>query len=217
MTENIHDFKHNFNEPTKQHQDKEKTQSKVLKFFGKSQDCAVYLVNVINSTKLTAQIPESKLNMFNSTFLYGMADVVKEHKGKIVKSIEDALLFYFDESDDDYMRNVLKCGLGMIEKRDVINDALHEKNIPSINYRMSSDFGKVMIGYSAASAAEDIFGSVVNMCSKINPLANSNGMVIGNDFHMIIKSSQDFKFSRIKKKSSAGMISKYPVYEVKQA
>jgi hypothetical protein len=47
-----------------------------------------------------------------------MSDVVKEYKGKIVKSMGDALLFYFDESSDDYMRNTLKCGLNMVEKRD---------------------------------------------------------------------------------------------------
>jgi hypothetical protein len=54
MTENINDFHHDFNHPTRQHQDKEKTQSKVLAFFGKSQDCAVCLVNIVNSTKVTA-------------------------------------------------------------------------------------------------------------------------------------------------------------------
>jgi class 3 adenylate cyclase len=216
MTENINNLKHDFNQPTQRHQDKEKTQSKILEFFGKSQDCAVCLVDIINSTKLTAQIPESKLNVFYSTFLNGMADVVKDHKGKVVKNIGDALLFYFDESNDDYMRNALECGLAMVKKRDSINEALHEKGISSVSYRVSGDFGKVMVGYSAASAAEDIFGPVVNMCSKINPLANPNSMLIGNDFHMIMKSSHDFQFNMIKRNQSSEQIMKYSVYEVKK-
>ena len=99
-----------------------------------------------------------------------MEDVVNEYNGKIVKSMGCALLFYFDESDTNYMRNALKCGLEMVEKRDSINDILNEKNMPSISYRVSGDFGKVMIGYSTVSTVEDIFGPVVNMCSKINPL-----------------------------------------------
>jgi hypothetical protein len=64
---------------------------------------------------------------------------------------------------------------------------------------------------------EDIFGTVVNMCSKINHLANPNGMVIGNDFHMIMKSSQDFQFSKIKKNPSSSLTNKYSVYEVKKS
>lgn len=217
MTENINDFNHNFNRPTRQHKDKEEIQSKVLEFFGKSQDCAVCLVDIANSTKFTAQISESKLNMFYSTFLNCMEDVVKEYNGKIVKSIGCALLFYFDESDMNYMRNALKCGLKMVEKRDSLNDILNEKNMPSVSYRVSGDFGKVMIGYSAVSTAEDIFGPVVNMCSKINLLANSNSMAIGNDFHMIMKSSHEFQFNRIMRSPPSEQMTKYSVYEVKRA
>ena len=55
--------------------------------------------------------------------------------------------------------------------------SLSNEGLPAISYRVSGDFGKVMIGHSAVSASEDIFGSVVNMCSKINPLANSNGLI----------------------------------------
>jgi class 3 adenylate cyclase len=215
MTENINNLKRDFNQPTQRHQDKEKTQSKVLEFFGKSKDCVVCLVDIVNSTKITAHIPESKLNLFYSTFLNGMAEVVKENNGKIVKSIGDALLYYFDASEQDYMRNALKCGLRMVEKRDSINGILNEKSIPPISYRVSGDFGKVMIGYSTVSSVEDIFGPAVNMCSKINPLVNSNGMVIGNDFHAIIKSSHDFQFSMIKQSQSSGQMRKYSVYEVK--
>ena len=217
MTENTVIPKRDFDKPTQRHLDKEKTQTKVLEFFGKSQYCVVCLVDIINSTKLTAQIPESKLHVFYSTFLNGMANAVKEHKGKVVKSVGDALLFYFDESNEDYMRNALECGLAMIKKRDSINEELYEKGISSISYRVSSDFGKVMIGHSASSTTEEIFGPVVNICSKINPISNPNSMIIGNDFHMIMKSSHDFQFNMIKQSQSSEQMPKYSVYEVKKA
>lgn len=63
---------------------------------------------MIDSTTLTSQIPDSKLSIFYSTFLNSMADVVGEHNGKIVKSIGDVLLFYFDDSCDDYLKNTLR-------------------------------------------------------------------------------------------------------------
>ncbi len=216
MTKNTHDFKQDFNYPTKQHQDKEKSQSKALEFFGKSQNCAVFLVDVVNTTKLTTKISESQKDLFYSTLLELVSDVVTEYNGTIVKSIDDAVLFYFDESDNDYMRNALRCGTKLIERREQINEILNAAEISSIDYRVSGDFGKVMVGYSADSAAKDIFGPVVNMCSKINLLANSNEMVIGDDFHMIIKSSQDFQFSKIRKDGNSRQTMKYSVYRVRK-
>ena len=125
MTDNISDFNQKFNQPTQEHQEKEKTQKKALEFFGKSQNCVVCFVDIVESTKLTAHIPESKLSIFYSTFLNNMADIVEEHNGKIVKSIGDALLFYFEVSGD-YLRNSLMCGLDMINKRDKINNELKQ-------------------------------------------------------------------------------------------
>ncbi len=217
MIENPNYINQEFNRPTKQHQCKEKTQNKVLEFFGKSQECIVCLVGIINSTELITQIPESKLNVFFATFLNCMADVVKKHNGKIVKSMKSTLLFYFDDSEKDYVRNALWCGLDMVEKRDEVNERLQEISAPFINYRVSSDFGRMMIGYSDMSTVEDIFGPVVNMCSKINPLASPNSMVIGNDFHMIVKSSHDFEFNKMREKPITGIMNKYSVYEVKKA
>ena len=127
-----------------------------------------------------------------------MADVVDNNNGKIVKSIGDALLFYFQDSEEYYLKNALNCGLEMIEKREEINKKLVEKNLPEINYRASGDFGKVMVGYSSLSVVEDIFGTTVNMCSKINPLGNTNGMIIGNDFYHIAKMLGNFEFKEIK-------------------
>jgi class 3 adenylate cyclase len=216
MIDYIIDFKQDFNEPTKQHLEIGKTHEKHLEFFGKSRDCAVCIVDMMDSTQMSAQIPTSKLSVFYSTFLNSMADIVDEHNGKIVKNIGDALLFYFDDSDDGYFRDALRCGLDMIEKRDKINGILCGESLPPINYRVSADFGKVIIGHSAVSASEDIFGSVVNMCSKINPLANTNGMVIGNDFHLIVKPLNGFQFNEIKKIHSIGLKNKYSVYDVKK-
>lgn len=106
--------------------------------------------------------------------------------------------------------------MDIIEKRDQINSALHDEKLPSVNYRISGDFGKVMIGYSGVSVREDIFGPVVNMCSKINPFADTNGMVIGNDFHMIVKALHGFEFNEIKKTPLIDLKNKYSVYDVKK-
>ena len=146
-----------------------------------------------------------------------MAEVVDDNNGKIVKSIGDALLFYFQDSEEGYLKNALNCGLEMVEKRQAINKKLLEKDIPEISYRVSSDFGKVMVGYSSVSVVEDIFGATVNMCSKINPLANNNSMVIGNDFYNVAKMLGNFEFKEIKNNPRIWLDNKYPVFQVQRS
>ena len=216
MTDNFTDFKREFDKPTKEHKERERNQKKHLEFLGKSQNCCVCLVDIIGSTNLVSQIPESKTSFFYSTFLNGMADVVESNNGKIVKSIGDALLFYFEDSAEYYLKNALNCGLEMVEKRDKINQKLVEKELPEISFRVSGDFGKVMVGYSSVSVVEDIFGATVNMCSKINPLGNSNSMVIGNDFYQIAKILGNFEFKELKNNPQIGLKNKYPVFDVKR-
>ena len=216
MNENIINYAKEYETPTPSHVLKEKLQSTILGFSGKTQNCAVCLVDIVGSTKLAAKIPDSKASIFYSTFLNRMADVVEKNNGKIVKSIGDALLFYFEESLDDYFRATLRCGLEMTEKRNEINGILNDNGLPSISYRVSGDYGKVMLGHSSVSLVDDIFGSVVNMASKINRLATLNGMVIGSDFYLMAKSLQDFQFNEIKNNLDIGLKNKYPVYEVRQ-
>ena len=216
MTCNISYSEQVFSQPTPRHLEKEKAKKKHLEFFGKSQNSVVCFVDMMDSTKLASQILDSKLSIFYSTFLNSMADTVGKHNGKVVKSVGDALLFHFDDSSGDYLKDALRCGLDMIENRDEINSVLQDEKLPSINYRISGDFGKVLIAYSRGSVTEDIFGSVVNMCSKINPLADANSMVIGSDFHLLVKALHGFEFNEIQKTSLIGLKNKYSVYDVKK-
>lgn len=216
MIENINDFKQEYTELTEEHKVKEKLQSAILGFSGKSHDCAVCLVNMINSNTLAAKIPDSKLSIFYSIYLNSLIDIAEKNNGHVVKSIRGTLLYYFDNSVENYFGVTLRCGLEMIEKRDTINDTLNENNFPSISYSVSSDYGRVLLGNSFVSAVNDIFGSVVIMCSKINRLANPNEMIVGNDFYLMAKSLNGFQFKEIKSNIDIGLKNKYPVFNVRK-
>jgi CheY-like chemotaxis protein len=67
---------------------------------------------------------------------------------------------------------------------------------------------------------EDLFGTTMNICAKINSMAPQNGMVIGSDLYYYCsarKSSSslfnDYHFERIGEYSIAGS-SPYPVYSI---
>jgi len=183
-----------------------------VNFFGRPKNCCVCLVDIVESTKLISHIPESKTSNLHSIFLNTMAEIIMKNRGIIVKNMGDAVLFYFEDSIDA-CSVALKCGLRVIEKREEINSILQSDSLPSISYRVSADFGKVWIGYCNSSIVGDIFGSVVNMCAKINSIAKPNTMVIGNDLYLMAKQVHDFKFNEIKE-ISIGLKDKYPVFEV---
>jgi two-component system, OmpR family, response regulator ChvI len=49
-------------------------------------------------------------------------------------------------------------------------------------------YGRVEVARSATSQNDDLFGPVMNMCSKINSKALSNGIAIGDKLYKIIQS-----------------------------
>jgi CheY-like chemotaxis protein len=107
----------------------------------------------------------------------------------------------------------------MILARDIINAKLHSEGLPSVSYRISADYGKVEVATSTSSrGGEDLFGSTMNICAKINSMAEANGIVIGGDLYRIIKSfsfiDNRYKFRELKGGYSIGLNHKYPVYHM---
>jgi class 3 adenylate cyclase len=147
-------------------------------------------------------------------FLNALGYIAKANGAKVVKNIGDSILFYFPElsKSEDYTIPII-CGEKMLEASELINKIFAKKELPKIQYRISVDYGPIMIANYKTSCCEDIFGSTVNLCSKINRTAKPNGMVIGNDFYQIIKKSSRHKFSEVRK-FETGLRQDYPVYEI---
>ena len=98
----------------------------------------------------------------------------------------------------------------MIQIHDYLNTKLKSHGLPRLDYRISCDYGTVAIAKTQQSA-EDIFGAPVNVCSKINALAESNSLVIGSDFYEVVKGLECYRFTQVKSYSSGFKFS-YPVY-----
>ena len=188
----------------------------VVSFSGTHQNYCVGIVDMVGSTKASAHLSKEKMTQYYGLFLNGMAMIAKDHGAIVVKSLGDSLLFYFPKTADyksEHFVCPLKCAISMIECKDIINTKMKEHGLPSVKYRVSMDFGTVMLANSVASANDDIFGSTVNVCSKINRIAKPNGIVIGNDLYQIVKDFDDFVFDS-DNGFSLGMTIQYPVYRV---
>jgi CheY-like chemotaxis protein/class 3 adenylate cyclase len=199
--------------------------SEEISFLDRSMNCCIGFVDMVNSTSNTAEMMVSdrgKIGKYYSIFINTMAVLAKNYGAKIVKSAGDALIFYFPDSSDPIneaaFKDILECFTTMILARDIINAKLHsEGNLPSVSYRISADYGRVEVATStSAKGREDLFGSTMNICAKINSMAEPNGIVIGGDLYQIIKSfsfiDKYYQFRELRGGYSVGFNHMYPVY-----
>ncbi|HKR72571.1 MAG TPA: hypothetical protein VJR94_00515, partial [Candidatus Nitrosocosmicus sp.] len=118
----------------------------------------------------------------------------------------------------DELRVVLKCSATMISAHGVINAEMHKKGLPPLDYRISLDYGLVEIATSKSSQIEDLFGSAMNICAKINGKALANGIVIGEELFDVMSNTYEYDDYIVK---SAGTVvldlaekEKYSIYHV---
>jgi two-component system, OmpR family, response regulator ChvI len=198
--------------------------SEEICFLPNSQNYCVCFVDMVDSSSITAKVSDhQKIRQYYSIFINTMAVLLRTYDAKIVKNAGDALIFYFPDSSDPAheaaFKDILECFTVMLLARDIINAKLDAQNLLPISYRISADYGRVEVATSTSSRTEDLFGSPMNICAKINSMAEPNGMVIGGDLYQIIKSlsfvnNSDYEFRELRGGCSLGLGCRYPVYRV---
>jgi len=188
-----------------------------ISFTGHTRGYCVGLVDIVNSTSTTAKLTNGKMCEYYSIFLNAMSKIARIHDAIIIKNIGDSLMYYFPRTVDGEeiqgFADVLECGLSMIESRNIINQIMSECHLPSIDFRVSADYGPVSIASSPRSQVEDVFGPTVNLCAKINGAARPNSVIIGGDLHQIVKSLRCYEFKTVGE-CMLGLKLNYPAYAV---
>lgn len=188
----------------------------LLNFSDHSENDCVCLIDIKDSTKVTSRLSDLQSSKLYSTFLNSMANIVRSYNGIVVKNIGDALLFYFHNpnlTNEKDFKSIIECCLAMSEAHPEINKKLNKEGLPSVDYKISATYGSVRVAKIANSDVNDIFGTTVNKCAKINQYAPVNGFVIGKDLHEIVKNQTSYNFTKILDSNHEyGFI----VYEVKR-
>ena len=189
-----------------------------IAFLGQRQHACVCFIDMMNSTKITSVLDNLELARYYSVFLNSMASIAKNYGAKIIKNAGDCLIYYFPDTSDksnlQSFRNVLDCSITMISAHRVINTKLLEEKLPSLNYRISADYGEVEFARMQSSNTDDLFGAAMNKCAKINSKAPPNGIVIGEELFKIIRPFED-KYSFITVDESVpGIDGKYLTFRV---
>ena len=185
----------------KQKEDVIKQQEDILlQFSDQSEKYCVGMIDIMNSTKICANLSDAQTSEFYQTFLNSIGSIVQKFEGTVVKNIGDALLFYFavgEEDEKKVLEQCLDCCLAMSDAHEDIVEKLQQKELPLLDYRISATYGIVRIAKTSTSSVNDIFGTTVNRCAKINRGAPANGVIIGQDFYNTIKDLKKFVFKRI--------------------
>ena len=198
--------------------DKSVTEETLLKFSQHIQNDCIGVIDMTNSTKISSGLHDDDLTQLYEIFLNFMAKIVRKHDGEVIKNIGDALMFKFsniDPNDSERMKNILECGLSMIDSHDELAKKLKEKNLPELDYKISMTYGSVKVAQSTTSNIVDVFGDTVNRCFKINSLCPKNSLVVGINLYEILKDFSDYEFNQfcsVEIKHKYG----YEIYEVKR-
>ncbi len=175
-----------------------KVQDYMVAFSGRTSSYCVGIVDMVDSTKTSSRLSVEKTSKYYEIFLNTMARVLNRFGGMIIKNIGDSLMFYFPESSKGRRYGYMTClegCLAMIEAHDFVSECAIKEQLPTINYRISCDFGPVLIMKQNEFNELDMIGPPMNMCVKINHFALKNEFVIGGDLYEVVKKLPDYSFT----------------------
>lgn len=190
----------------------------LVAFTTQTRSYCIGCVDMVNSTKISSRLSPNQLSLYYEIFLNSMSRIIGRFRGRVIKNVGDCLLYYFPDSKNSIKENIqncLDCGLVMTEAQPMINKQLKSKALPGINYRVSQDYGSVLIMKTTDSKSIDMIGPAVNVCAKINYLADKNEFVVGGDLKEIAKKIDTYQFESTKGFDS-GFVSRYAVFKVKR-
>ncbi|HJS65507.1 MAG TPA: response regulator [Nitrososphaeraceae archaeon] len=168
--------------------------SQEIRFSGDSIKSCVVFIDLVDSTKNTITMDNLEhIRIYYSKFMNSISEIVKNYDGKVIKNIGDCLLLYFpkasDNKNEEAFREVIECGLKILDCRYAVNQELSKQHLPPFSYRISMDFGVLDLALVGDYSQIDLFGATVNRCAKINSsLSIANQIIIGDNFYRILKS-----------------------------
>jgi len=160
---------------------------------------------MLNFNKITAAIGVTKAAKYNQLFLNSMSYVLEHFGGHVIKNVDGAMLYYFPEAEKKDRKfgliDCIECGLSMIQLHEEIckNATMH--GLPKINYIISAEYGKVTRINTNESRCVDLFGTPMDICSKIIHKAFSNEFIIGKNLYEIVKDYDEYYFKELRRHS----------------
>jgi two-component system, OmpR family, response regulator ChvI len=199
-----------------------KKSNEEILFSGKSMDYCVSIVDIVNSTRIVSEIVDAdQVRKYYTIFQNTISTIIEKHGAKTFKTLGDSLIYYFPMTEDVTNKiafhRVMECSMDVLEACSPMNVELQREQLPLIGYRLSADYGRLEVARCSTSESDDLFGSTINICSKINRKAPPNGMVIGGDLYTVLRSlgfTENFRMQEIGEYAGGSSRYSYPIYSV---
>jgi two-component system, OmpR family, response regulator ChvI len=199
-----------------------KKSNEEISFSGKSMDYCVSIVDIVNSTRMVSEIVDAdQVRKYYTIFQNTISTIIEKHGAKTFKTLGDSLIYYFPMTEDSTnkiaFQRVMECSMDVLEACSPMNVELQREQLPLIGYRLSADYGRLEVARCSTSESDDLFGSTINICSKINRKAPPNGMVIGGDLYTVLRSlgvTENFRMQVIGEYAGGSSRYSYPIYSV---
>jgi adenylate cyclase len=140
----------------------------------------VGFADIVNYTRLTRQLSEARLGDLIERFEGLAADVVAEHRGRIVKSIGDEVLFVADAPADG-----AEIALALHERIGAEGDLPH--------LRIGLAYGNVLIRLG------DIYGEVVNLASRLTSEARPGTVLADRELAAALDGRPSYRVRRLRR------------------
>jgi hypothetical protein len=174
----------------------------MVAFSGRSQNYCVGIVQMCESAIITSTLHRTKIMKYYEIFLNSMSRVLSKYDASVMKNGGDSLYFYFpktERSDKQFgFMSCAECGIELINMRDELNMHLEKIDLPPVNYRVSSDYGQVVMMKSNKSLSIDMIGSPISICTKIVQKCPENEFVVGKELQKILTVFNDYTLEEMK-------------------
>jgi two-component system, OmpR family, response regulator ChvI len=108
-----------------------------------------------------------KIRNYYTIFLNTMSTIAGACRAEIIKNTGDCLIFYLPDTSDSENSSsfdlVIERGPATLGAHDAINEKLQAESLPSVDYRISADYGRLEKAKSKDMQLDDLFGPTMNL------------------------------------------------------
>lgn len=151
-------------------------------------DIAVLSVDIVGSTKLGKKLSAENYSRTICAFLRGVAQIVKNYNGYVLKYVGDEVIAYFPGEEKATMHdNALYCAYAIkkfVQK--ILSPIIQRKFSEKIKFRIGLNSGKAMIvlaGHYSARLHYDLIGDPINITKKIQSLSYEDTILVGEEIN----------------------------------
>jgi len=153
---------------------------------GKTVNMNVINIDIVNSSERVKSLSSQDVEHYYKTFIEKSAEIIQQFGGYVLKNVGDCVIGFFPTGNyiNENHDSVVTCGLNAIDMVKNMNKDFQEIGLPSINCRVSADFGEakvVQLQSQCDYSALDLFGNALNKPTNILHYAKPDQMVVGGD------------------------------------